>query len=183
MQWRNSTVFAGERIECTIIFKNVSQAPSNHLSPSPSSQLLGHTSARERWKETLPLQSKLNDSLISPSSKLGIPQTKLRTHKPAASLSGPSTIKLGSRAATQERLTNGPLSPNRSHRKSISIISLAGDVPKGDGVQHVQGDPPRRPGRGHTRAASLQVLPGVTTNVTSGPLSGKAPLVYILICS
>ncbi len=180
MQWQSSTVFAGERIECKITFKNVYQTPSNRRSPSPSSRLLSQTSARERWKETLPLQPKPNDSFIGSSPNLSMPRTKLRTHKPAASLSGPPSMKPGPGVVVQGRTTNGIQPPSYMHRKSVSIISLAGDVSKGNEVHRAQSNSLRRPGRGHTRAASLQVLPRRTGHITPGPLSGEASFVHLL---
>lgn len=176
VKWKDSTVFAGERIECKITFKNVSQAPSNRRSPSPSSQLLGHTTARDRWKETLPLQPKPSDGFINSSPNLSIPQRKLRTHRPTASHSGPSSIKPSSGTTVRDRATNGTQSLNHSHRKSVSIISLAGEELKGSDVQQAGGDSLRRPGGGHARAASLQVLPKRNGTLASGPLSGKTPL-------
>lgn len=180
MQWQSSTVFAGERIECKITFKNVYQTPSNRRSPSPSSQLLSHTSARERWKETLPLQPKPNDSSISSPPNLSIPRTKPRTHRPAASLSGPPSMKPGPGVVVQGGTTNDIQPSSYLHRKSISIISLAGDASKGNEVHRAQSNSLRRPGRGHTRAASLQVLPRRTGYITPGPLSGEASFIHLL---
>ena len=172
VQWKNPTVFAGETIECKIVFKNISQAPSNRRSPSPCPQLLGRISARERWKESLPLQSKSKDSFTSSSPKLNIPRTKLRTHRPAASLGGASHFQTAHGATVKEEPVNGTQFPIHLHRKSVSIVSLTGDAIKGNNVRHAQGDSSRRPGRGHARAASLQVLPRRKGNMTSGPLSG-----------
>ena len=179
VQWKNSTVFAGERIECKIIFTNVAQAPGKHRSPSPSSQFPTHTSARDRWKETLPIQRTPQDSFVSSSPSLSVSRTKLRTHGPAASLSGPSHIKTAS-SAGGAAISNGTQASKHSHRRSVSIISLAGDVSQGKDVPNAQIDCSKRPGRGHTRAASLQVLPRRTGDMASGPFSGKAPSTYFL---
>ena len=176
VQWKDSTVFAGERIECRITFKNVSQTPSHRRSPSPSSQLLGHTTARDRWKETLPLQPKSSSGFINSSPNLSIPQRRLPTHSPATSLNGPPNIKPSSGATVRDRATNGSQSLNYSHRKSVSIISLAGEGTKGNDVQQAGGNSSRRPSGGHARAASLQVLPRRNGILASGSLSGKAPL-------
>ena len=175
VQWNNSTVFAGEKIECKIVFKNVSQAASSRRSPSPSSQLLGHTSARERWKETLPLQVRRNDSFVSSSPSLSIPRTKIRAHRPTASLSGSSSTKPVPGVIIRDRATNGTQSSNHLHRKSVSIVSLTGDASKGNDVHSAYGEASPRRGRGHARATSLQVLPRTTGSMTSGPLSGETP--------
>lgn len=181
VQWKSSTVFAGERIECKITFRNVSQAPSNRRSPSAGSQLPSHTSARERWKETLPLQHKPKDSFMGSSPNLSIPQTKLRTHKPAASFSGPPSRKPAPGVVVPDRTRNGTQPPNYLHRKSVSIISLAGGVSEGSDVHGAYGDSSRRPGRGHARAASLQVLSRRTGHIAPGPLSGEASFGGLLI--
>lgn len=175
VQWKTSTVFAGEEIECTITFKNVSQVRNVRRSPSPSSQVRGHAAKRERWKEALPLRSTQAPSVaghrISPSIP-GFPQPNTRTHKPALPLSTSNGFPQALAPRAPEGLSGMASSRSNKHRRSISIVSIGGDtvdeVPA-PGQSALSG----RPVRGHTRASSLQVLPRRTGMSSGGPLTGS----------
>ena len=178
VQWKNPVIFAGERVECKIIFKNISQAPRERQSQPPSSHLIAHASARDRWKEALPLQRSSHDSNIKSSTNLNIARTKQRTHRSAVSLNNPFSQDPTS-FIDRPVFTNGARPPSQSHRKSVSIICLNGDASQGRDAQNVQIDSSRRSRRAHTRAASLQVLSKRTGNMVSGQMCGRVPLQYL----
>ncbi len=174
VQWKNSTVFAGEDVECTITFKNISQARSLRRSPSPSSQLRSHSSPRERWKETLPMRSAQNldntGHRNSPSLS-GLSQPRSKLHKQALSLSTSNGLPQAP-LDVQDGMAKGPRAGNNKHRRSVSIVSLGGET-----IDQAQSPGPVlssvRPGHGHARAASLQILPRHTGTGIGGSISGS----------
>ncbi len=173
-QWKSSTVFAGEEIECTITFENVSQAHNFPRIPSPSSQLLRGGPSRERWKETLQIRSTQglasSNQRTSPSIS-GIPQTTSKTHKPSLSLSTSHRCPPVSMPSRSESVSKISSSANNKHRRSVSIVSIGGEtIDEAPSRSPVLGS--GRPIRGHLRAASLQVLPRRMINSNSGPQSG-----------
>lgn len=144
-------MFAGENIECTITFKNIASPEGRDKSPGPSAK-------SERQRKLPPVHSSTRPSISRNSSFASqIPPPHLRGHRPALSLHTPST--------TGERRSPNPPSggfnsggaANPAHGRSLSIISLGTDATE---VSHERAAPPRRPGRGHGRSASLQVVPG-----------------------
>lgn len=174
VQLKNSTVFAGETVECQITFTNISQISNPRQKPSPSPELPGTTSGRERWKESLPSQS-------APTSLAHFHSTSLSTGKGALPNIGPhrSTLSLNSSAGIKHALgtklpSGAPRENNlggQRHKRSVSIVSMGGEVSvASETYMHSQTLGTKRPGRGHTRAASLHVLPR-RTGVDPGPSS------------
>ena len=165
VQWKNSSVFAGEDLECVITFKNVSRAHYAPQSPSPNPQPRIASFGRDRWKESLP-QHSANRSLghtrnnsISNAEKPS--QAISRSHKPALSLSTPHSIlqnpPTGLKDTTKPTVNSGH---DGRHRRSISIVSISGDplTSQYDQKQR-QASIGKRPGCNHARATSLQALP------------------------
>ncbi|KAL6717475.1 Golgi membrane exchange factor (Ric1p-Rgp1p) subunit [Lecanora helva] len=174
VQWKSSTVFAGEEIECTITFTNVSQVRKIRRSPSPNSQLRRNSSSRERWREALPLRSinpvQSSNHGVSTSAR-GVPMANSRAHKPALSLNAPNGFPPGPSLNASGSLTQKSSIGNNKHRRSVSIVSIGGDAIDEaalPGPMITSG----RPIGGHVRAASLQVLPRRSPKVSSGPQSG-----------
>ena len=178
VQWQNSSVFAGEDVECVITFKNVSQAHYAPKSPSPNSQPRVASFGRDRWKESLP-QHNANRSLghtrnnsISNTEKPS--QAISRSPKPPLTLSTPYDTQqnpaIGSKDTTKYTVNSGP---NGRHRRSVSIVSIGGDplTSQYDQKQR-QASISKRPGLNHARAASLQGLPWKTGLGKFGPTSG-----------
>ena len=179
VQWKNSSVFAGEDLECVITFKNVSQAHYAPKSPSPNSQPRVASFGRDRWKESLP-QHSANRSLghtrnnsVSNAEKPS--QAILRGHKPALSLSNPHSIRqnpaTGLKDTTKPTVNSGH---DGRHRRSVSIVSISGDplTSQYDQKQR-QASIGKRPGRNHARATSLQALPRNTSMGKFEPTSCK----------
>ncbi|KAF2190632.1 Rgp1-domain-containing protein [Zopfia rhizophila CBS 207.26] len=170
VKWKESTVFAGEDIECTITFKNI--APANNLDRSPvrSSKQNGFPPGGERQRKLPPVHSSTTRPSISRNSSFGsqIPPPHLRGHRPTLSLNTPSIA--GDRRSPVQLsggLNNGSAASGHKHGKSLSIISIGTDP--ATEVSHDRSAPSRRPMRGHGRSASLQVIPGRLTPFLGSP--------------
>ena len=178
VQWKSNAIFAGESLECTITFKNVSLSHT-HRSPSPASHIRGLTSHRERWKEILP--SKQPAPRPAPAHQTASSVIRsLRPHsralKPALSLGesngGP---KQPSAPNFRRSLSHSPSLGANKQARSVSIVSLGGEVIEGSPKQaHT-----RRihPGQYHTRAASMQNLPRPNEVPIQGPSPGEMSVI------
>lgn len=165
IRWHDQTVFAGEEIKCTITFKNIARDSSQQR----QSQLLTPTD-RPRHASPL-LRAKSNAGLTPPNS------AQTRGHRSALSLNVP---------AAQARKRSGsvpwpsPLTPNAAehrgngHQKSVSIVSIGSTSTIADETQsNASSTKSQRPGRGHARASSLQIVPRGAALGLAGPHSGK----------
>ncbi|EOA91039.1 uncharacterized protein SETTUDRAFT_125481 [Exserohilum turcica Et28A] len=85
VQWKDSTVFAGEDIECTITFKNVA-------APDGAHKQNGFATPSERQRKLPPVHSSTRPS-VSPKSSFTSqqPPAHVHGHRPALSLYTPST--------------------------------------------------------------------------------------------
>ena len=156
VQWKDSTVFAGEDIECTITFKNV--APPEGRDRSPVRGQNGFATGGERQRKLPPVHSSTRPSVSRNSSFASqLPPSQVRGHRPALSLHTPSTVG-GRRSPVPPSVIHANNTGTPKHGRSVSIVSLGTDV--GTEVSHERGIPIRRPARGHGRSASLQVVPG-----------------------
>lgn len=175
VQWKSSVVFAGEDLECIITFNNVSQAYHVGNSSSSSSNLRNQSTARERWKESLPHHDpskSIGHTRNNSISKSDHARETSRTRWPPSSLTTPAVIRHGTGIA-EAQSTKGNTKQER-HRRSVSIVSLAHDAHQTPNTQTETPTPTfPRPVRGHARAASLQVLPWRNGMVQEGPISGK----------
>jgi RAB6A-GEF complex partner protein 2 len=159
VQWKDSTVFAGEDIECTITFKNVALPEGRDKSPGPSKKN-GFAPGGERQRKLPPVHSSTRPS-ISRNSSFGsqIPPQQVRGHRPALSLHTASTTgDKRSPVPPTAGFNNGSAVSAHKHGRSLSIISMGTDA--ATEVSRDRAASPRRPGRGHGRSASLQVVPG-----------------------
>ncbi|KAF2116953.1 Rgp1-domain-containing protein [Lophiotrema nucula] len=158
VQWKNSTVFAGEDIDCTITFKNVASPNGPERSPSRPVRQNGFAPGGERQRKLPPVHSSTTKPSISRNSSYGsqAPPPHLRGHRPALSLHTPSIAsERRSPNLPNGAFSNGSTAGKATHGRSLSIISIGTD-PAGE----ERAAPPRRPARGHGRSASLQVMPG-----------------------
>ncbi|KAI8301565.1 Protein sat1 [Colletotrichum sp. SAR11_240] len=167
IRWHDQTVFAGEEIKCTITFKNIARDSSQQR----QSQLLTPTD-RSRHASPL-LRAKSNAGLTPPNS------AQTRGHRSALSLNVP---------AAQARKRSGsvpwpsPLTPNAAehrgngHQKSVSIVSIGSTSTIADETQsNASSTKSQRPGRGHARASSLQIVPRGAALGLAGPHSAVRP--------
>lgn len=163
VQWKNSTVFAGEDIECTITFKNTALPEGRDKSPIRRAN--GFATGGERQRKLPPVHSSTRPSVSRNSSftSLGGPSQYLRGHRPALSVQTASSIGDRNRSPQPHSgaFNNGSATPKykHGHGKSLSIISMGTDA--ATEVSHERSaSAARRPMRGHGRSASLQVVPG-----------------------
>ena len=179
VQWKSSTVFAGEEVACTITFKNVAQPRSLRRSPSPS-QFRGHTSHRERWKEALPMRSGQSPGIAAhrnSSSLPGFATSKARMHKQTLSLSTSNGFPPAPVSGLREGAPAASRGGENKHRRSVSIVSLGGETGE-ETLSHGQHMNSGRPTRGHARSASLQVLPRRGAVLGGGPSSGNLTITH-----
>jgi len=162
VQWKDSTVFAGEDIECTITFKNV--APPSGRDRSPLRTKQNGFSGTDRQRKLPPVNSSTRPS-VSRNSSVGshAPPPHLRTHRPTLSLHTLSNA--GDRRSPvppNGSLKNGSAAhapaTTPTHGRSLSIMSMGTDT--ATEVGHDRGAASKRPMKGHGRSASLQVIPG-----------------------
>lgn len=163
VQWKNSTVFAGEDIECTITFKNTALPEGRDKSPLRKGN--GFAPGGERQRRLPPVHSSTRPSVSRNSSFTSLgPSQQLRGHRPALSVQTASSIGDRNRSPLPPSgaFTNGSATPKlkQGHGKSISIISLGTDVATEASNDRSAASAARRPARGHGRSASLQVVPG-----------------------
>lgn len=156
-------MFSGEDVECTITFKNVLPVQATVAGQS-------RRTSKQNGQPLLPSSSRLTPRALSSRPPLSRsssirsqgPQQYAKGHKPALSLNTPAfgTPDL-SRASSNASQAAPPRA--HSHGRSISIISIGADGGEGkNGNSKPASVPPRRPGRGHGRSASLQIMPEST---------------------
>lgn len=168
VHWHDQTVFAGEEVRCTITFKNIAADADKQKQEQEHNQ-----SDRHRLASALHLRAKASANLSTSSSA-----TVSKGHRRSAlSLSGPPSSAHGRTGSVQWPASSSAADSRsgHAHKRSVSIVSI-GSVntieeakPKNDG-------PPqsRRPGRGHNRATSLQILPRANSSPLAGPHSGMS---------
>lgn len=167
--WGKPTVFAGEDIECRITFTNIA---SSRQAPSPSPDTRASGLGQRRWKAALPLPQTINETLRLPLTNKSLSQTHTQGHRPALSLDSRASAKQGD---YEEVMSIGAKSVafsgrERNHKRSVSIISIGGDLPNGEEIKvDGQVSSSQRPARNHVRATSLQVLPRRSSITSPGP--------------
>ena len=142
IEWKNSTVFASEPIECTITFTNASNARARR-SPSPTFRSNGRQ--RERWRNNLSEHNSSSHVLstdLSPSRGF---QASTNIKQITGSQPHNNSERSASGAGDNGKAVN-------AHRRSISIVSISGDNAEfsPDQASHVRTRP------AHGRAASMQ---------------------------
>ncbi|KKZ68409.1 hypothetical protein EMCG_00178 [[Emmonsia] crescens] len=174
VRWKEQTIFAGEDVECTITFKNVT--------PSDSSTDLSASQKHSR-RGSRPMNGVVNGGNYSPAKSLnpfsfnnrrsGVASPLNRqhgfdkSHRTAASMSSPLALS-HSFPPTTATNNNGVQASGHRHKRSVSIISLE---PEKQGPPSVN----QRVGRAHSRSASFQVfskrneLYGENSHPTSRP--------------
>ena len=151
VQWKDSSVFSGEEIECIISFKNTcddkdQQAPDDHT-----------TSSRQKPAQRQRTVTHSTQQLSTvPSVAPSVAGSRAPSHRPTLSLSvypPPSNAhqRVPSHAASNTTNTtrNAP-----THARSLSIMSMGSDNAAATNSNNVR----RPPARGHGRSASMQVL-------------------------
>jgi len=179
VHWQDQVVFAGEEVKCTITFKNVAPVPGNGSSspspPHPSSGLPSSSSSKPPSRH--PSGERRNKA-----NAVGLaPPPPTRGHRSTLSLTGAPSAS----AASRSRAGSIPWSPppidtngnGHGHKRSVSIVSIGSantvEGVGGGGGQNNGGasGKAQRPGRGHARASSLQIVPRASP--MNGPRSGE----------
>ncbi|EEH11546.1 RGP1 protein [Histoplasma capsulatum G186AR] len=177
VRWKEQTIFAGEDVECTITFKNVS--------PSGSSSDLSAASQKHARRGSRPMNGVVNGGNYSPAKSLNpfsfnnrrsatsSPRNRQsgfdRSHRSAASMSSPLSLSHSFPPITANR--NGIQIPGHKHKRSVSIISLE---PEKQGSPTVN----QRMGRAHSRSASFQVFSKKNELYGENPNPASRPLNY-----
>jgi RAB6A-GEF complex partner protein 2 len=174
VQWSEQTVFAGEDIECQITFKNIAAIPNAPTSSPHPGSLNGFSPSEGRERKSTPLETPAAQGKNISQNSRAVPSSQ--GHRSTLSLNVP----VGGGRSNQGR---GPKASGhndvgiegRSHKRSVSIISLGiSEDPGDEAITHrnvTEGS--RRPSRGHARASSLQIVPRRTGTNGAGPLSGR----------
>lgn len=161
----DSTVYAGDEIRCTICFKNI--APAGPNNPPPPSQLKPpphhyRTAGSHSSSRLAP----------PPSTPTSAPR---RGHRVSSSLSASPAKTTRGRAGSIPWIPSSHPpdihnSDGTGHRRSVSIVSIGSVTSADSQATSNAGSTVSRPGRGHGRSASLQI---VSRNpIMSGPRSG-----------
>lgn len=156
-------------MECAITFSNIAQSPDSN---STTAQTRDNHSARGPWKKPNSGNNALRPSVSSPRQG---PNASVPRHRNTASLNRlRSRTSAAPGSSTQDHRQPDQVTTNGGHKRSVSIVSIAGDPTSTETKSH--GIPAsRRAGKGHGRAASLQILPGRSTVSTKSPSSGTYP--------
>ncbi|KAL8748234.1 MAG: hypothetical protein Q9184_007481 [Pyrenodesmia sp. 2 TL-2023] len=171
-KWRESPEVAaeladeGENVECVITFKNM--APVVDSKP-PAPQVRNNDTAHELRKDTNSASSVYQTNAYT--SLLSSNVNSRKGHQNTTSLNRLDGQTTGAPGATTPsyRQPDHAITSGR-HKRSVSIVSIGGIAPSPANKRH--GVPTsRRPGRGHGRAASLQLLPGRSTTSIKAPTS------------
>ncbi|RDW75620.1 putative RGP1 [Coleophoma crateriformis] len=169
VHWTEQTVFAGEDIDCTIVFKNIATGAV----PSRTSLYPGSNGLPLGAERKGPATQSRASSNLSPRRP-----TVNRGHRSTLSLNTPA----GSWRARPDSgsWTGGFPKPaaaeGHDHKRSLSIISIGA----GEGIiedTSSSRDGSRRGPRSHGRSASLQIVPrrgGVIGGPTSAPLGPRS---------
>lgn len=158
VKFQESTVFAGETVNCLITFRNITNLEPEIASPAQWTISRTRKISTSTDKQTFPGSPK---SPLRRSSPL-VPTARPQYHKSSQSL-GLITPRSNGDASPQN--SDSPRA-GHSHKRSVSIISIGtgeSAPPTADLVKQR----PSRPGRGHGRSASLQVLSGWHDTATS----------------
>lgn len=188
VQWKQSTVFAGEEVECIITFKNIASTPATHFNgyassgrkiqaPKATPTFAKAATPRSR-KNSLRSQTKVSQAPIGgPSlsrqssirSRTGPPTA--RGHRPTLSLSTSQTGGPRPMQPPSSRVDSRSATPSHKHGRSISIVSMGPDSregnPRGQNLNRVVSGPTK----GHGRSTSLNMIPR-RSGAVSAPVSG-----------
>ncbi|EEQ87551.2 hypothetical protein RJZ56_001409 [Blastomyces dermatitidis] len=157
VRWKEQTIFAGEDVDCTITFKNVTPGDSN-------TDLCAYQ--RHTRRGSRPMNGVVSGGNYSPAKSLNpfsfnnrrsaaaSPRNRQhgfdKFHRTAASMSSPLSLSHSFPPPTTAN-NNGVQSPGHRHKRSVSIISLE---PEKQGAPAVN----QRMGNAHSRSASFQVF-------------------------
>ena len=171
VQWKNSTVHAGDDVECIITFKNICPSIDSHQSVTelPSTAL-----GQDSWTRQLSLS--LGQSLPRRPPSQATKNLRLRggyhrsTRSYDTSLSFKQAPGYNVQSQSSKKLQD---KTQKSHKRSVSIVSIGVEgLPLDKSLASFSPVASKRPNRAHDQALSFQALP--RANLTSiQTLSGK----------
>ncbi|KAI7788664.1 hypothetical protein LA080_008554 [Diaporthe eres] len=171
-----TTLFSGEELKCTVVFKNVAQAAPSSAGSTSSN----HNQLRPPQQSRAAIHHASGRLAPPPSTSTSAPR---RGHRPSSSMSAPAKTSR-SRAGsvpwtppfhppeTQSSNGNGH-DHGHSHRRSVSIVSIGSVNSVDSHATSNAGSTASRPSRGHGRSASLQIVS--RGSVMPGPRSASHP--------
>ncbi|KAG9737456.1 protein btn1, partial [Aureobasidium melanogenum] len=153
VQWKDSSVFAGEEIECIISFRNTCDDDDDQQAPDNKTTTSRHKPAQRQRTVTHSTQQLSTAPSVAPS----VAGSRTPSHRPTLSLTvypPPTTAhaRVPSHAASNPTTTSARHAP--THGRSLSIISMGSDKAATTSPMNSR----RPPARGHGRSASMQVL-------------------------
>ncbi|RPB05557.1 Rgp1-domain-containing protein [Choiromyces venosus 120613-1] len=184
----SAVVFAGEKLECKITFKNTSPPSGSqrphvplHGSPKANGGFASGANGSALGGKAAPLQLPVAGNRSAATSPR-IPSTRaVSHHKPSLSLSVPAAKSPVSPGPPVSAASNGK---GHKHRRSISIVSLGSDAGiegggRGQGEEGIRSPSliQGRQGRGgHSRSASLQTMPRRSPGLVNGSAPNSATM-------
>ncbi|KAG9799961.1 Rgp1-domain-containing protein, partial [Aureobasidium melanogenum] len=152
--WKESSVFAGEEIECIISFKNTcDDDDDDQQAPDDKTTTSRHKPAQRQRTVTHSTQQLSTAPSVAPS----VAGSRTPSHRPTLSLTvyPPPTsahARVPSHAASNTTTTSAR--HVQTHGRSLSIMSMGSDKAATTNSMNSR----RPPARGHGRSASMQVL-------------------------
>ena len=172
MKWKDQIIFAGEDVECTITFKNVAEKEINKNDGTAHGRRPSRPSTANAASSEPPrLSLKTPQSFFSHHSRRSYPFNSNRSHRVSSSVSSPFGAPPHSFPPAQGPPAPRSWQPNHKHKRSVSILSIDNDATNGK----VPGSAlfsRQRPGRGHLRSATMQIMPKRNEAYEKGLLKG-----------
>lgn len=197
VHWHDQTVFAGDEVRCTITFKNVATPDTgpglSHQNPQPERLRIASNLSSRAAAAAAKGGSNGNGSASAGAGQSMPPTTASNRrghHRSALSVNLPSSS--GGHRGRSASIPWPPPGGGHSHKRSVSIVSigsantvedpasLRGDRAPNSPASTRSSAHPQRPGRGHARATSLQILPhrqgsSTAASTPAGPAASFPP--------
>ena len=173
VEYTTPAVFAGEKVQCIITFRNIAPTATSRATSAPSPQTGSNTIARDRWKEVLRNPQRANDtSATGPRLSEPASHRPTRGHEIANSVSNPVGAQHGHTITSSKDAQGRYPIERHGHTRAISIVSLGKVLPQGD-IHRSQGQQsaPPKSVHGRVRAASMQLLPSRDAAESNGHIA------------
>lgn len=171
VEWKNSTVHAGDDVECKITFRNICSSIDSH---QLARQLSSSALRRDSWTE--PLRLPVGQTLLPKPPDHATKHLALRGGSHRSTCSNDTSLPL--RQASSYKFQDRPSKnlqdkSQKSHKRSISIVSVRDEgLPHDKSLASFPLVASKRPIRAHGRALSFQALPRAKS-MSLTPTPGK----------
>ncbi len=177
VRWKESSIYAGEDIECIITFKNVARVSAKE-GERDTQQARVHNGLSGRQSRTASIAGSRRSSIahsVAPSMQtrpvtVSRQASQFRGHRPALSLNVVGGLSRGD-PQSAPAVATVPSSAVQKHGRSLSIMSLASDRTIDAQVSSTAVSA-KRPLKMHGRSASVASIP--STRASSGPYASPA---------